>query len=54
MDDLVLTPDELEEFDDWLDWQQSLYEGALATLIDQQEPEKENLAEASTFDEIPF
>lgn len=53
MDDLVLTPDELDEFDDWLSWEQSKYEGMLASMIDDEQA-KENLAEASTFDEIPF
>ena len=53
MDDLVLTPDELEEYDDWLDWEQSKYEGMLASMIDE-EPEKEKVAETEETDDLPF
>lgn len=48
-----LTAAELEEFNEWLEWQQGLYEGALADLIDE-EPEKEKVAEPEETDDLPF
>lgn len=53
MDDLVLTPDELEEFDDWLSWEQSKYEGMLASMIDDEQA-KEKVVETAETDDLPF
>ena len=48
-----LTTQELEEFNEWLDWQQSKYEGALAELIDDAQ-EKEKVVETAETDDLPF